>query len=128
LTSHVEATIPTVVEKIRLVNTNHVDAEVLAYGLDRLAVVLAGGTDQDVLGEVRALVPEYLEFTPRAPFLGRRGVGRQGGNERLRRSPCDSRSGSGRTSRAAAGTEPGGQRRARLVSRRVATACSGGRQ
>ena len=68
LTSHVEATIPTVVEKIRLVNTNHVDAEVLAYGLDRLAVVLAGGTDQDVLGEVRALVPEYLEFTRRAPF------------------------------------------------------------
>jgi FlaA1/EpsC-like NDP-sugar epimerase len=68
LTSNVEATLPTVVEKIRLVNTNHVDAEALAYGLERLGVLIAEGTDEDVRAAVRALVPEYLEFTPRVPF------------------------------------------------------------
>jgi FlaA1/EpsC-like NDP-sugar epimerase len=68
LTSNVEATMPTVVEKIRLVNTNEVDGEMFAYGLARIDALLADGTDEEVRGAIRALVPEYWESVPRVPF------------------------------------------------------------
>jgi len=68
LTSDVEATMPTVVEKIRLVNTDEVDAETLAFGLDRIDSLVAVGTDQEVREAIRALVPEYSVFTPHVPF------------------------------------------------------------
>ena len=68
LTSNVEATMPTVVEKIRLVNTDHGDTESFAFGLDRIDALVAIGTDQEVLDAIRGLVPEYAEFTPRVPF------------------------------------------------------------
>jgi len=65
LTSGVEATIPTVVEKIRLVNTDEFDVDLLAYGLDRIGHLVATGTDREVRDVVRMLVPEYTEFSPR---------------------------------------------------------------
>ena len=68
LTSNVEATMPTVVEKIRLVNTDEADAELVAYGLDRMDGLVAIGTEQEIRDAIRALVPEYSEFTPRAPL------------------------------------------------------------
>jgi FlaA1/EpsC-like NDP-sugar epimerase len=67
LTSDVEATMPTVVEKIRLVNTNEGNAEMLAYGLDRMDGLVAIGTEQEIREAIQALVPEYAEFTPSAP-------------------------------------------------------------
>jgi FlaA1/EpsC-like NDP-sugar epimerase len=68
LTSNVEATMPTVVEKIRLVDTDESNAEMLRYGLDRIEALVAIGTDQDVREAIRILVPEYSEFTPRVPL------------------------------------------------------------
>ena len=68
LTSNVEATMPTVVEKIRLVNTNELDGETLAYGLDRIDSLLAAGSEKEVREAIRALVPEYCESAPRLPF------------------------------------------------------------
>jgi FlaA1/EpsC-like NDP-sugar epimerase len=68
LTSNVEATIPTVVEKIRLVNTDEVDGETFSFGLDRMHALLTAGTDQEMRHAMRALVPEYAEFVPRLPF------------------------------------------------------------
>ena len=68
LTSNVEATMPTVVEKIRLVDTDESDAELLAQGLDRIDALVAIGTEQEVREGIRALVPEYAEFTPRLPL------------------------------------------------------------
>ncbi len=68
LTSNVEATMPTVVEKIRLVNTDESNAEVIAYGLDRLDTLVSIGTDHEVREAIRDLVPEYAEFARRAPF------------------------------------------------------------
>jgi FlaA1/EpsC-like NDP-sugar epimerase len=68
LTSNVEATMPTVVEKIRLVHTDEGNVETLAYGLDRIETVVAAGTDQDVRQTIQALVPEYTEFAPRVPL------------------------------------------------------------
>jgi hypothetical protein len=59
---------PTVVEKIRLVNTDEADAELVAYGLDRMDGLVAIGTEQEIRDAIRALVPEYSEFTPRAPL------------------------------------------------------------
>ena len=68
LTSNLEATMPTVVEKIRLVNTDEVDGPTVAFGLDRIDTLLADGTDQELRAAIRALVPEYLESIPRPPF------------------------------------------------------------
>ena len=68
LTSDVEATMPTVVEKIRLVNTDEANAELLAYGLDRMDGLVSIGTEQEIREAILALVPEYAEFTPRAPL------------------------------------------------------------
>jgi len=68
LTSEIEATMPTVVEKIRLVRTDDVDPDTLAYGLERISTLLAEGTDHEVREALRALVPEYWEVAPRAPL------------------------------------------------------------
>jgi FlaA1/EpsC-like NDP-sugar epimerase len=65
LTSGVEETMPTVVEKIRLVNTDDVDVDLLAYGLERVTDALTQGTDREVRDAIRILVPEYTEFSPR---------------------------------------------------------------
>jgi FlaA1/EpsC-like NDP-sugar epimerase len=68
LISEIEATMPTVVEKIRLVRTDDVDPDTLAYGLERISTLLAEGTDHEVREALRALVPEYWEVAPRAPL------------------------------------------------------------
>src|SRR5687768_2069774 len=68
LTSDIEATIPTVVEKIRLVRTDDVDAAVLVRGLDWMSALVSDGTDHEVREAIRQLVPEYSESVPRAPF------------------------------------------------------------
>jgi FlaA1/EpsC-like NDP-sugar epimerase len=68
LMSNVEATIPTVIEKIRLVNTDECDGEALASGLDRIGAMLAQGREQDVRDFIHALVPEFYELNPRPPF------------------------------------------------------------
>jgi len=65
LTSNIEATMPTPVDKIRLVNTAEVDGETLRSGLDRLDALLPIGTDREVLEAIRAIVPEYA--SPAAP-------------------------------------------------------------
>jgi len=65
LTSNVEATMPTIVEKIRLVRTNETDGDELAFGLDRLEALLPAGTDQEVRDAIRGLVPEYAQAAPR---------------------------------------------------------------
>src|SRR5690349_15903751 len=61
LTSNVEATMPTVVEKIRLVNPDEANAEMLAYGLDRLDGLDSIGTEQELRAPIVALVPEDAE-------------------------------------------------------------------
>lgn len=68
LTSDIEATIPTVVEKIRLVNTDEVDGDMLCSGLQHIDAALAGGTDHEVHNAIRTLVPEYWKHVPPAPF------------------------------------------------------------
>jgi FlaA1/EpsC-like NDP-sugar epimerase len=68
LTSDIESTMPTVVEKIRLVKTDEFDADALSFGLDRIAALTIEGGDYEVRDALRALVPEYWESTPRAPF------------------------------------------------------------
>jgi FlaA1/EpsC-like NDP-sugar epimerase len=68
LMSNVEATIPTVVDKIRLVYTEEVDNETLRFGLERIDALLAAGTEHEVRDAIRLLVPEYTEFAQRLPF------------------------------------------------------------
>jgi FlaA1/EpsC-like NDP-sugar epimerase len=68
LMSNVEATIPTVIEKIRLVDTDECDGEALADGLDRIGAMLAQGREQDVRDSIHLLVPEFYEVSPRPPF------------------------------------------------------------
>ena len=69
LMSNLEATIPTVVDKIRLVNMEEADYAVLRVGLDRIEKLLVTGTEQEVRDAIRSLVPEYTEFAPRLPFV-----------------------------------------------------------
>jgi FlaA1/EpsC-like NDP-sugar epimerase len=68
LMSNIEATVPTVVEKIRLVATDELDGDALVYGLDRISTLLAEGTELEVREALRSLVPEYCAYIPRAPF------------------------------------------------------------
>jgi FlaA1/EpsC-like NDP-sugar epimerase len=68
LTSDIEATIPTVVEKIRLVQTDVVDPDAVEHGLERLAAAVAVGRDHEVREALRAFVPEYRESAPHPPF------------------------------------------------------------
>jgi len=55
-----EATVPTEVQKIRIVQTSEPDAAHLTRGLDRLAAAVAVGDHPDILGAIRALVPECV--------------------------------------------------------------------
>ena len=68
LTSNVEAAIPTVIEKIHLVNPDEFDGEAFMHGLDRVMYILANGNELQLRNAIRSLVPEYSEVTRRAPF------------------------------------------------------------
>jgi hypothetical protein len=59
---------PTVVEKIRLVNTDEVDSGLLAAGLERMEAALGRGTDVEVREAIRVVVPEYRECVSRTPI------------------------------------------------------------
>jgi FlaA1/EpsC-like NDP-sugar epimerase len=75
LTSDLEATIPTQVEKIRIVRGAEPDPEALQAGLDGLAASLALGLTDDLLRGICALVPECV-----SPLRerGRRGANASG--------------------------------------------------
>lgn len=60
LMSAVEATVPTSVEKIRIVQTDETDEHFLTSGLDRLAAAVELGDDDDLLRAICALVPESV--------------------------------------------------------------------
>ena len=60
LMSDLEATVPTAVPKIRVVQSNGADAESLTTGLDRLAAAAAVGDLRDALLAICALVPECV--------------------------------------------------------------------
>jgi FlaA1/EpsC-like NDP-sugar epimerase len=68
LTSNVEATIPTVIEKIHLVNPDEFDRDAFSFGLDRIALILGKGNELELREAIRALVPEYWEVISRPPF------------------------------------------------------------
>jgi FlaA1/EpsC-like NDP-sugar epimerase len=55
-----EATVPTGVSKIHVVQGEEPDEVLLTHGLDRLAAAAAVGTADDVLGAICALVPECV--------------------------------------------------------------------
>jgi FlaA1/EpsC-like NDP-sugar epimerase len=61
LMSDVESTIPTAIDKIRVVQTDEADTRSLQQGIERLAVALNLATREDMLGAIRALVPECVE-------------------------------------------------------------------
>ncbi|MFL5382926.1 MAG: polysaccharide biosynthesis protein [Longimicrobiaceae bacterium] len=60
LMSEREATVPTAIPKIRVVQTDGPDAQTLTTGLDRLAAAAAVGDLQDALVALCALVPECV--------------------------------------------------------------------
>jgi len=64
LMADVEATVPTPVEKIRVVQRGETDREALEEGLARLAVAIDRGVEADLLAEIRAIVPEYTGKRP----------------------------------------------------------------
>jgi FlaA1/EpsC-like NDP-sugar epimerase len=61
LMSDVEVTIPTSVEKIHVVETDEPDPSSVRAGLERLAAAVALATQEDILGAIRAMVPECVE-------------------------------------------------------------------
>jgi FlaA1/EpsC-like NDP-sugar epimerase len=60
LMTDLEATVPTSVAKIRIVQTHEPDARTLTTGLDRLAAAAAVGSRLDILAAIRALLPECV--------------------------------------------------------------------
>lgn len=60
LTSDVEATAPTALEKVRVVRLRETDSAQLELGLTRLAGSVEAGDHAAVLAAIRALVPEYV--------------------------------------------------------------------
>ena len=72
LTSLMESSIPTDVDKIRIVDTNETRASSLESGLNALFAAVTNGASAGVLRELRKLVPEYrqsgmeleIPFTP----------------------------------------------------------------
>jgi FlaA1/EpsC-like NDP-sugar epimerase len=68
LMSDLENTVPTAVEKIRVVQTAEPDTSTLTRALDRLGAAVAVGNADDIVGAVRALVPECV------PPLSHRGM------------------------------------------------------
>jgi FlaA1/EpsC-like NDP-sugar epimerase len=61
LMSEVEATMPTVVEKVRVVQTDEPNGQALAEGVDRLGAAVAVGDAGELLAALCALVPECVE-------------------------------------------------------------------
>jgi FlaA1/EpsC-like NDP-sugar epimerase len=61
LMSEVESTVPTAIDKIRVVETDETDTAALQLGIDRLTVALALATREDLLSAIRLLVPECVE-------------------------------------------------------------------
>ena len=55
-----EATVPTAISKVRVVQTVEPEAEALTTGLDRLAAAAAVGSAGDILDAIRGLVPECV--------------------------------------------------------------------
>jgi FlaA1/EpsC-like NDP-sugar epimerase len=55
-----EATVPTAISKVRVVQTVEPEADALTSGLDRLAAAAAVGSSTDILDAIRALVPECV--------------------------------------------------------------------
>jgi FlaA1/EpsC-like NDP-sugar epimerase len=60
LMSEVEATVPTAVEKVRVVQTDEADGEALAQGVDRLAAAVAVGDEEELAATLCALVPDCV--------------------------------------------------------------------
>jgi FlaA1/EpsC-like NDP-sugar epimerase len=60
LMSDVEATVPTMVEKVRIVQTDEPDGRSLATRLDDLAASVELGGDDDVVAAICSLVPECV--------------------------------------------------------------------
>lgn len=85
LTSELEASIPTEVEKVRIVETGTMDADSLGRGLTRLCNALQEGHGAWIVRELRSLVPEYApQFVEREVALPReREMGRQPARERV---------------------------------------------
>lgn len=63
-----EATVPTAISKVRVVQTVEPEPDALTTGLDRLAAAAAVGSPGDILEAIRGLVPECI------PPLRERGV------------------------------------------------------
>ncbi|WP_420129574.1 polysaccharide biosynthesis protein [Longimicrobium sp.] len=63
-----EATVPTAISKVRVVQTVEPEPDALTSGLDRLAAAAAVGSAEDILDAIRGLVPECV------PPLRQRGV------------------------------------------------------
>src|SRR5207245_7556002 len=57
-----EVTVPTSIDKIRIVQRNGADGTLVEKGLERLLAALAGGGDRDVINVISALVPEYVPW------------------------------------------------------------------
>ena len=55
-----EATVPTAISKVRVVQTVEPEPEALTTGLDRLATAAAVGSAADILDAIRGLVPEWV--------------------------------------------------------------------
>jgi FlaA1/EpsC-like NDP-sugar epimerase len=75
LMSDLEATIPTAVDKIRIVETDEADGTMLEGALDHLAAAVAVGGSNDLVRAICALVPECVsslrERGTRATFAER---------------------------------------------------------
>jgi FlaA1/EpsC-like NDP-sugar epimerase len=55
-----EATVPTAISKVRVVQTVEPEPDALTSGLDRLAAAAAVGSAEDILDAIRGLVPECV--------------------------------------------------------------------
>jgi FlaA1/EpsC-like NDP-sugar epimerase len=60
LMSDAEATVPTTISKVRIVQSGEPEPELLTTGLDRLMAATAVGSQGDVLDAIRWLVPECV--------------------------------------------------------------------
>jgi FlaA1/EpsC-like NDP-sugar epimerase len=60
LTSNLEATVPTAVAKVRIVQTNEPDPEALAEGLDDLSRAVALGSQQESITAICRMVPDCV--------------------------------------------------------------------
>ncbi|CAN5856251.1 nucleoside-diphosphate sugar epimerase/dehydratase [soil metagenome] len=58
LMSEVEATVPTAIDEIRVVETDETDGGMIEQGLDCLMSALARGDESDLVGAICSLVPE----------------------------------------------------------------------